>query len=478
MLVAGSWMPTYKKYTKTKKGVLFKMKRKVGILISGALVLSLSATALGFSGSYSRNIRAWFNNVKIEVDGKLIDTTSEPFFYNDRLYVSTQDLSKSFNVQGKYNEKTRVYSIVTNGVLDIANRENPETFIPTLRRQHGEITSFEKYIGDLQKEVKESEVDRGNRRIFSSNELKEYLNNSFSSLSLIAMNIDLKEEKSGVYMLDITYPANQSIRWNSLERQTMEGWVEGIYYSIWQFFDNTADIKGQIRAKDSSIIDVSFYNRGKYPYFKHIFSNNKSNTSINGETLDKVLNSVFGNYHTGSFTYQVFVNNRDVDVLVHSSNQNFNSWTIERKMNYYTSLRSRIRNYYPNANIDMTMFFNNRESHRVSFRENYIHSVSILTDLENSINATDFRCRFSVGTNIFTFKYTINQTDKNTYQVSIKGDFSRDESRWINVENHNSTSLRFFIRNTLSHIRTILGGEVYGELTDKDGAYVINVDIN
>lgn len=72
------------------------MKKILAILIIG-IILLLSATT--FAGGYFKRIDVLINNIKIEVDGNKIKTDTEPFIYNDRVFVPLRPISEGLGCE-------------------------------------------------------------------------------------------------------------------------------------------------------------------------------------------------------------------------------------------------------------------------------------------------------------------------------------------------------------------------------------------
>lgn len=61
------------------------MHRKWGLVLTLAFLIVFSSSVLA-DGIY-KNIKAYFYNIKIHVNGEEVYTDTEPFIYNDRVYV-------------------------------------------------------------------------------------------------------------------------------------------------------------------------------------------------------------------------------------------------------------------------------------------------------------------------------------------------------------------------------------------------------
>lgn len=96
------------------------------ILLIGIIIL-LSATS--FAGGYFKRIDVLINGTKIEVDGKKIETDTEPFIYNSRTFVPIRAVSEGLGCEVKWDDNTS--SVIINRYKDFPECDylNGEIFV-------------------------------------------------------------------------------------------------------------------------------------------------------------------------------------------------------------------------------------------------------------------------------------------------------------------------------------------------------------
>lgn len=72
-------------------------KHDLKVFTAGVMttVLSLGCTSLAFSETARKNLVAQYNNIKIYVDGKLVQTTSEPFVVDGTTYLPVRAVGEA-----------------------------------------------------------------------------------------------------------------------------------------------------------------------------------------------------------------------------------------------------------------------------------------------------------------------------------------------------------------------------------------------
>ncbi|MFA5524220.1 MAG: copper amine oxidase N-terminal domain-containing protein [Tissierellales bacterium] len=75
------------------------MKKVIKILLIG-MILLFSATSL--AGGYFKRIEVLINGTRIEVNGGIIETDTEPFIYNSRTFVPIRAIAESLGCEVKW----------------------------------------------------------------------------------------------------------------------------------------------------------------------------------------------------------------------------------------------------------------------------------------------------------------------------------------------------------------------------------------
>lgn len=97
--------------------MLKKYKQLVIGFILGALLFSLPVLA------ENKNIDAFFNNIKVTIDGKDIAMDTEPMIYAGRTYVPVRFIAENLGMQVNFNETTNT--------VEIKKAVQPVTILPS-----------------------------------------------------------------------------------------------------------------------------------------------------------------------------------------------------------------------------------------------------------------------------------------------------------------------------------------------------------
>ncbi|RKD30103.1 copper amine oxidase N-terminal domain-containing protein [Thermohalobacter berrensis] len=104
-----------------------KIKRIKFILVI-LLIVSISTTA-SFAEDFLKEIKVYFNNIKIEVDNKEVSTDTEPFIYNDRVYVPLRFVAEAMNAKVSWENEENKAIIKTFDDVEECDYLNGEVFV-------------------------------------------------------------------------------------------------------------------------------------------------------------------------------------------------------------------------------------------------------------------------------------------------------------------------------------------------------------
>ena len=87
-------------------------KHDLKVFTSGvmATVLTMSGATLAFSETARKSIIAEYNNIKIYVDGKLVQTSSEPFVVNGTTYLPVRTVGEAVGKSVTWDSATQSVS--------------------------------------------------------------------------------------------------------------------------------------------------------------------------------------------------------------------------------------------------------------------------------------------------------------------------------------------------------------------------------
>ncbi|HHV82174.1 MULTISPECIES: copper amine oxidase N-terminal domain-containing protein [Tepidanaerobacter] len=236
------------------------MNKRVAIFtaVLVSAVLLLSSVAMGATGA--KDIKAFYRNIKIKVNGKLVDVgNTEPFIYNDSTYVPIRLISEALDkvVEWDNNQST---VIITDKSTSQTSQEiaNKDAQIQNLTYQNSllqsKIIELNKTIDDLKKEKEEKEN--------ADEYLEDYLYDEYSKWNDIKFNYKVKESSSGDLTLTIEFDkSDYKSEWNKLTERKIENWLNDIYDYVKDEFPK-ADFEGTIKDTDKKETLVSFEESG------------------------------------------------------------------------------------------------------------------------------------------------------------------------------------------------------------------------
>lgn len=453
------------------------MRKRITVTTLMILVFILAFTSVSFTQSYSRNIRAWFNNIKVYLDGELLSTDNEPFIYDNEIYVPISDLADMLYINYHYDEEKQRLDIATNGRFDI----DPETSAAALSYQrYYEVAALNRQIAELQKEI---EILRSGRfpyrRITNLTEMEDYLEEFLGDLEGIPMAVQLHSQGEDQYLLTAAFPSESLSKWHDLDRRTIENWIDDLLFAIQELYNPDATIEGTIRSnRFTGTTYTSFYTRGNYLYFDFQLAQHKESDEVDGVKLQDSLDKYIRSYHDVAFTYEVFVNHYDVDLMIYFNDDDFYDWSPSIKMQYLKKVEDEIADYNESITVNGKIIDNSSNAEETVFRFNFeegnIHSVDLLEELEDYLG--EHFGEFEYDNDEFNFTYTIYENDSDTFEVIMEGDFSKLESEWRDAEEYGEYSFRSFVEEAFEYIEGLWSVDIYGEVRDENYEHICDVE--
>ncbi|SHH20608.1 Copper amine oxidase N-terminal domain-containing protein [Caloranaerobacter azorensis DSM 13643] len=111
------------------------MKLSRGFIFTFIFIFLFSAVVLA-DGVY-KNIKVYFDNININVDGSEIETDTESFIYNDRVYVPIRFVAEKLGKEVKWDNETKTVFIKSYKDFSECNYLEGEKFV------YGLITSID-----------------------------------------------------------------------------------------------------------------------------------------------------------------------------------------------------------------------------------------------------------------------------------------------------------------------------------------------
>ena len=434
--------------------------KKLTVLV---LLFTLAFSAITYSKTYSRNITAWFNNIQVVLDGKALNLSNEPFIFENRVYMPIEELSDTLYMNYKYNDKDGIVTIDSNRL----NVTDPNSSAAPIAFQKEYELALVKYQNEqLQKElnlIKEGRYPY--RKINTVGEMQTYLQDNFKKLEDINMTIQLINNGKNKYTLNVVFDFADISKFNVLGRRTIENWVDDVFYSVRDLLNSQAELEGSIRHNSTynNTRLVTYYTRGSRLYFDFSEATLKKNQQIDGTKLEKALHDNNKQYYTGTFEYEAFVTQSDVDLFI-TTQSAFFDWSPALKMLYLKRLKAEITKVNPYIYVsgrikDGTKVF------KFSIEGDTIRSIDLLSDTEKYLNSQYKNFNYF---EVFNFNFTISEGYSNNFKIDLQGNFSNSNENWTKVKNNGELTFRYYIQSAYQYVETIWDVDIFGEVTDKD----------
>jgi len=454
------------------------LKNKYLIFFSFIFVFVLVFSVAAYSGTYSRTITAWFSNIQVMLDGEELPLETEPFIYDNVVYMPIIDLADALFMKADYDVDSNILHIDSNRFVI----GNVDTAVPpfTLASRR-ELESLRAHIAQLENQIAFLTDDRFKyKSIESLSELEDYLEENFARVNDIPVSHQLRRLSGNRHRLIVTFNSQYKDEWESLDRREIENWIDDVFHVSRQLYKFELDLEGFFR--DSATISaekyVSFLTRGNMLFFDFKIAEHKKNQLIDGIKLENALNRRLRFSINESFSYEVFVNNNDVDIIIHFNRDNFDDWSFSRINTYLERLKREVEKVYSHINVDGRIICNNSNKTELTFSilDGRIRSYDLLEKLEDYLN--DKYETFRASGDTFTFTYTVNESHAATLEIILTGDFDASDSDWQDVENYREHSFRIFVQNAFIYVDSLWSVDIFGEVRDENNDPICELDFD
>ena len=452
------------------------MKNKYRMFLSLILAFVIMFSIVAYSGSHSRTITAWFDNIQVMLDGEVLPLDNEPFIYDDVIYMPIIDLADALFMKVNFDDESSILHIDSNrfGIDNVDTAIAPYTLasrreLESLRTHITQLENQIAFLTDARFKYKDIEL---------LSELEDYLQENFNQLMDIPVSHRLKRFSGNRHRLIATFNTRYKDEWESLNRRDIENWVDDVFHVSRQLYSADLELEGFFRDSAAARNYVSFLTRGNMLFFDFEIAKHKENQLIDGIKLENALNSRLRFNINESFSYEVFVNNNDADLIVYFSRDNFDDWSFSRINRYLERLLTEVERVYSYINVDGRIICanSNKTELRFSFIDGEIRSYDLLERLEDYLN--DRYETFRAGGNTFTFDYRVYEGHGDTIEIILIGDFDASSSAWQDVENTREHSFRIFIQNAFRYVENIWSIDIYGEVRDENDDYICELDFD
>lgn len=441
--------------------------KKMTVLV---LLFTLAFSLVTYSKTYSRNITAWFNNIQVVLDGKALNLSSEPFIFDNKVYVPIEELSDSLYVNVAYDEEGKKLSINTN--RPYASDSN----LPIAYQKENELFYLKAQVEELKNEL---EILKGGRYPYSDiktvADMEKYLNENFKKIENINTSIKFSGLGGDRYRLTVEFKYRDITEWNLMDRRDIEVWVDDLFYTVRELFNENAVIEGLVK-HDSTIHQnqiVAYYTRGDRLYYDFTRAAFKESQEVDGVKLEKELAQRLKNYNYLTFNYEVYVTqNDDVDLFVTPSQDDFFEWTPSMKMQYLKRLRTEVQKVYPNVYVNGKVK-DAVDVFRFGVEGDTISSVDLLNETEDYLN-TKYKSFIFIET--FAFKYTLTEGHSNNFQINLEGNFSKHDAAWDEAKTYAHNSFTSMIRGAFNYVNEVWNVDIFGEVVDENGESICDLE--
>ncbi|MCR4431617.1 MAG: stalk domain-containing protein [Tepidanaerobacteraceae bacterium] len=273
------------------------MKKRLYVLLAaiifGTLIFSSAAMAAGGS---AKNVKAYFNSIKIYVDGKQQASTPEPFIYNNVTYVPIRLVSTALGANvswdGTRNAVVISKTAATNqGESTQALQQQIADLKSQLAQKESQITQLTQQNTYLQIRVSDLEASLKNQTSKSSvnaaKDLEDYLYNKYSKWKSMEFDYDVSGDEDDLELTIGIDLSDYKSKWNSTSQSSIKSWLNDIFDYVQDEYPD-ADFSGTIEDTDKDKTLVKFSSSGSKltVTFKY--------TEYDFDDLEDELNDEFG----------------------------------------------------------------------------------------------------------------------------------------------------------------------------------------
>lgn len=235
------------------------MKKKVLVFSAVVLVAVFLISTFAFGASAAKDIKVYYKNIKIKVNGKIINVgDTEPFIYNERTYVPIRLVSEALDKVVEWDNNQNMVIINDKSPSELSQQlAAKDAQIQQLTYQNsllqGKVIELQKTIDELESEKKKVE----DKKEDADEYIEDYLYDEYSEWRDIEFDFNVKESK-GDFILTIKFDRSDfKSEWNKLTESKIVDWLEDIYDFIEDEFPD-AGFEGTIYDTDEKEDLVEF----------------------------------------------------------------------------------------------------------------------------------------------------------------------------------------------------------------------------
>lgn len=234
------------------------MKKKTLVLTSVFLISVMLFASTAAGAVAQKNIKAYYRNIKIKVNGKFADAGQvEPFIYNDVVYVPIRLVSTALdkNVYWDNNQNTVVITDKTDPVKVNQEVQNLKQQISTKDLEINSLKMQNSFLNsrvlDLEKELSDYKSGKKDKDKYedAAEDLEDYLYDEYSKWNKIKFDYSVKESRGDLTLTIEFDRRDYKSEWNDLSERKIENWLKDIYDYVKDEYPK-AGFDGKIRDTD------------------------------------------------------------------------------------------------------------------------------------------------------------------------------------------------------------------------------------
>jgi regulator of replication initiation timing len=268
------------------------MKRKLYILSAalaiGAFVFTSAAMA---AGGNVKNIKAYFNGIKIYVNGNQQASSPEPFIYDNVTYVPIRLVSTALGASVSWdagknavviNAKSEANQALQQQIADLQSQlSQKDSQITQLAQQNSYLQTR---VADLEASLKEQEAEDNSD---PAEELEDYLYDEYSKWKSMKFDYNVDGDEDDLELTIEIDLSDYKSKWYSTDQDDIEDWLNDIYDYVEDEYPD-ADFSGTIEDADKGDTLVKFKSSGSKLTVDFRYS------SVDFDELEDDLNDMYG----------------------------------------------------------------------------------------------------------------------------------------------------------------------------------------
>lgn len=324
----------------------------LAVIISFVLIFSSSVQA----SSGMKNIKAYFNNIKVIVNGKQQASTPEPFIYDNTTYVPIRLVSTGLGANVYWDSNQKAVVITGNAqqnqalqqqIADLKNQlSQKESQIAQLTQQNAYLQSN---ILALQASLNEKEKQNS---VNEARDLENYLYDEYSRWKGMDFDFNVSGDENALEVTIEIDLSNYRSKWNSISQTTIKNWLNDIFDYVQDVYPN-ADFSGTIENTDKGNTLVRFNSSGnklavtfKYSVYDFIDLEDDLNNEFSAN-LD-YYNSRFGDM-TANISVDGDEDNEEIYITIEIDTSDYgDEWEAVKETTYAEKWIKDIVNYVLN----------------------------------------------------------------------------------------------------------------------------------